>query len=111
MLTLRVGDPSNDTDCRATLDEWMARIESESEGSDGSIQDLKREKVNGRDCVTFVNKDMVEVGPSQREERYAKVIIFLVGIKTIMLRWEAASGVFQRSQRRLKSLLDSFTMS
>ena len=111
MLTLRVGDPSNDTDCRATLDEWMARIESESEGADGSIQDLKREKVNGRDCVTFVNKDMVEVGPSQREERYAKVIIFLVGIKTIMLRWEAASGVFQRSQRRLKSLLDSFTMS
>jgi len=108
ILTIRVGDPSNDPDCRKTLKEWYQRIKEESAG-EGNISELKMEKVHGRDAVTFISKDMQEVGPGRAEERTAKVIVFLKGETTSMLRWETPTENFRKSQRELDKVLASFS--
>jgi hypothetical protein len=105
MLTVRVGDPSNDPDCRTSYDEWLSRIQEETDGE--STTDLKKDTVNGMECVTFVSKEMQEVGPGQKEERTAKVIILLSGIRTTMLRWETPSGAWRKFEGKLKSVLNS----
>lgn len=109
MLTFRVGDPSNDPDCRATLDQWMERIRDESDGE--TISDLKKDKISNRDCVTFSVKEMQEIGPGQREERTAKMIIFLTGVRTTMLRWETSTGTVRKHESKLKSVLNSLVLS
>jgi hypothetical protein len=108
MLTVRVGDPSNDPDCRTSYDEWLRRIKEETDGD--SVSDLKKDTINGRECVTFINKEMTETGPTTKEERTAKVIIFLTGVRTTMLRWEAPSGAWRKFENRLNGVLSSLTL-
>jgi hypothetical protein len=105
-MTIRVEDPSTDPDCMGSLDEWYARIKAESQG--GDLHDLKRETIGEHSAVTFVAKEMVEVGPGMKEERSAKVIIFVHQGRTHMLRWEATSAGLRRSERQLNSLLSSY---
>jgi hypothetical protein len=108
MLTVRVGDPSNDPDCRVSYDEWLARIRDETDGD--TVSELKRDKVAGRECVTFVNKEMQEVGPGQKEERTAKVIIFLTGNRTTMLRWETPTGAWRKFEGKLNAVVNSLVL-
>lgn len=108
MMTVRVGDPSNDPDCRATLDEWLNRIREETDSE--SISELKKTTLCDRECVTFTNKEMQEVGPGQAEERTAKVVIFLKGTRTTMIRWEAPTGAFRKHEGKLNALLQSLEL-
>ena len=106
-MTIRVEDPSTDQDCEGSLDEWYARIDKES--ADGTLTELKRTKLGGKDAVSFISKEMVEVGPGQREERVAKIVIFVHNGKTNMLRWEASTANFRRTQPQFEGLLDTYT--
>lgn len=108
MLTIRVGDPSNDPDCRTSYAEWMHRIKEEAEGD--SIAELKKDTIAGQECVSFLNKEMQEVGPGMKEERTAKVIIMLKGVRTTMLRWETSSGSWRKHEKKLSDVVESLRL-
>ena len=104
ILTIRTGDPSNDPDCRPTLGEWYDRIKSESQ-----IENLKKDKdALGRECVTFITKEMQQTQPGYNEERTAKVIVYIKDGTTYMLRWETPTEHFRKQQRELEKILASF---
>lgn len=110
IMTVRVGDPTNDPDCRPSLDEWEARIKSETQPG---ISKVKQETIGGRRVVTFENREMVETGPNTREERLAKVIIFLkesndgTPPRTTMFRWETPSNAFRKTESLFNRMLNS----
>jgi hypothetical protein len=108
IMTVRSGNPSNDPDCRNSIGEWYAHIKETSEAE--NITEVKKDAINGRECVTFTNREMAETGPGQKEERTAKVVIFLEGITTTMIRWEAASGAFRKHERFINAVNESFTL-
>lgn len=107
-MTIRVEDPTTDPDCMGSLDEWFARIKSES--SDGTISDIRRETVSRLPAVTFTTKEMAEVGPGMRDERTAKVVIFVTDGRTTMLRWESSTGDFRKHERKLTQVLESLVI-
>jgi hypothetical protein len=106
-VTIRVGDPSTEADCLSSLDEWESNFRNE-EGSGGGVTNVSRTKVNGRDCVTVINKDMQEIGPGQRQEIMAKIFVFVKEGRTTLIRWEVSSGQFKKYERKMMAFMDSF---
>ena len=107
-VTIRVGDPSTESDCLSTLDEWEQNFRNES--AEGNISGVTRTKLNGHDCVMVINKDMQEVGPGQRIEIMAKIFVFVKDGKTTLVRWEVTTGQFKKYERKMNQFMDSFTM-
>jgi hypothetical protein len=108
-VTIRVGDPATDPDCRATLDEWEERVREDMLTEDGAAtSDLKRERLrDGREVLSFKHKAMVEVGEGRSEERVAKMYVLLHGDRTTLVRWEAPTGVFARYENMMKDMVNS----
>jgi len=108
IFTVRVGDPSTDKECEASLEKWMERLTDESSKSEVSMQELRYDTFNEHKCVSFTQQEMQEIGQGQREEHKAKIIVFVEGGKTFMLRWETPSGVWRKYESKLYRLMDSF---
>eukprot|EP00759_Apiculatamorpha_spiralis_P030911 PhF_6_TR32504/c0_g1_i1/m.48163 len=112
MFTVRCGDPSTEKDCEATLEDWMKRLKLESSGGEGiKILDLRFDTIAGHRAVSLSQTEMQEVGPGMREEHKSKLIIFVEGGKTYMLRWETPTGVWRKYEPKLYRLLDTFTFA
>jgi hypothetical protein len=106
-VTIRVGDPTTESDCLSTLDEWEQNFRNE----DGaSISNLSRTRINGFECVTVINKEMQDVGPGQRVEIMAKIFVFVKDGKTTLIRWEVSTGQFKKYERKMNQFMDSFVL-
>lgn len=109
MMTIRMGNPTNDPDCRPDLDSWLQRLEDESANSEGVISRPRRDMLHDAiPCLRFDSKEMQEVAPGQQDERQARVYIVMRGMETIMIRWESPANIWARHERKLTALLDSF---
>jgi hypothetical protein len=67
VCTLRVGDPSNDPDCRENLDMWQLHIREEIAASIQKMTDLKGETIAHNECLAFV--DVETASGRERSER------------------------------------------
>lgn len=104
-VTIRVGSPENDPDCADNLEGWEERMEAEK--SSGNITNLQRVSRNGFPCLTFISKDMQEVGPGQKMEVQGKVFIFVRNGKTTLVRWETATGLWRKFEPKMERFIDS----
>lgn len=102
-VTVRIGSPEDDPDCMATMEEWRARLQGEA-----NVSNIQTVKMKGTDCLTFVSKEMQEVGQGQRVEVRGNVYIFVRDGVTTLLRWEAATGLFRKYERDMNAFLESF---
>ena len=66
--------PETDPDCCDSLEGWKQRLDIEK--ASGTTSDVQEVTLAGHKCLTFISKDMQEVGPGQRLEVMGKVIIF-----------------------------------
>ena len=107
IVTIRVGDPSNDPDCKRTLDEWEANVKTQTEGN---LKHIARETIANNNFLTFESQDMVEVGEGRKEERKAKMFVVLCGERSTMVRWEAPKGAWPKYQGMMNQMLESLTV-
>lgn len=105
-VTIRIGSPERDPDCMSTLTEWHTRIEAEA--AEGSISNIRIVSLKGEQCLTFVTKEMQEVGPGERLEVKGNAYIFVRDGMTTIIRWETSSGQWSKYEGDWKNFLDSF---
>eukprot|EP01012_Entosiphon_sulcatum_P061076 TRINITY_DN863_c0_g1_i1.p1 TRINITY_DN863_c0_g1~~TRINITY_DN863_c0_g1_i1.p1 ORF type:complete len:588 (-),score=120.52 TRINITY_DN863_c0_g1_i1:1585-3327(-) len=88
-----------------TLEEWKAKL---AEDAGGSMLEQEITTIAGRQCFTFAVKEMQEtMEPGVREEKMARVYIFLHGEVTVMFRWECPTGSWPRYLPKLNKLLQT----
>lgn len=106
-VTVRYGTPETDPDCCETLDGWKERLAIEK--ASGTTSDVQELTLSGHKCLSFISKDMQEVGPGQRLEVMGKVIIFVRNGATTLVRWECPSGLWKKFQPKFDGFMNSFT--
>ena len=111
IFTIRCGDPSTDKDCETDLEGWMARLRAERSRADVKMNDLCYEEFNGRQCISFTQKEMQESAPGKKDEHQAKIFVFVNEGKTFMLRWETPTEVWKKFEPKLHRLLDGFVFA
>ena len=108
IFTIRTGDPTTDKDCETSLENWMARLRSESARADVKMNELRYEKFSAFECVTFTQKEMQETGPGKKDEHLAKIFVLVNAGKTFMLRWETPTEVWKKFEPKLERIIDDF---
>ncbi|CCW66699.1 unnamed protein product [Phytomonas sp. Hart1] len=106
-VTIRIGSPENDPDCMSSIEEWYARIKSESEDEDISNLMLFIEK--DQQCLKFTSKEMQEVVPGKKLEVRGDVYIFVKDGITTLIRWETPTREWRKHVYNLHTFFESFT--
>eukprot|EP00906_Rhabdomonas_costata_P034897 RCo049071 len=95
----------------ANLEQVEAKIMADSDPST-PLRDKKRETFGGREFLTFViSREEGTAGPfGPREEFLSKIMISLRGDESVMLKWEIAANEWNRYERYLKTIVESFQL-
>jgi len=104
IVTIRVGDPETDPDCKETLDEWASNVKSQSEGG---LTNVRKDTIGDVEFLTFENKEMVEVGEGRKEERMAKMFVTICNRRSTMIRWESTTGVWRKYEGQMMEMIRS----
>jgi hypothetical protein len=113
-VQIRVGNPSNDEDCRESLDEWEKQVKGQR--AQANLKNIRRFKINEgaegeREFLAFDSQEMIEVGMGQREERMAKMYVTMQDGQSALIRWEAPTGMMLKYEHTLVTpMLNSFAM-
>jgi hypothetical protein len=101
IVTIRIGDPETDPDCKETLDAWVDNVLEQG------LTNVRKEKFGDVEFLTFESKDEVETGGDRREERMAKMFVTILNRRSTMVRWEFTIGAWEKYDAQMNEMVKS----